>query len=114
MRERRLTRTVRAHQRVHFTRLHFEIHTVQDLVAGHTDMQVLDLEHAHGMTTFTSSPSTTTSYTGTGVVAGRVCGSPVSRENVEPCFGHSISRSSAHTSPSDSEKSACEHVSLMA
>jgi len=43
------------------------------------------------------------SYTRTGWVAGKVAGSPVSSENVEPCFGHSISRSSSHTSPSDRE-----------
>ena len=36
-------------------------------------------------------------------VAGSVCGSPESNEKVEPCFGHSISRSSSHTSPSESE-----------
>ena len=38
-----------------------------------------------------------------GRVAGSVCGSPVTREKVEPCFGHSISSSSSQTSPSESE-----------
>src|SRR6476620_899306 len=94
--------------------LHLEVDSVQDLVARHADVQVGDLECAPGTTTSTSAPSTTTSKTGTGTVAGRVCGSPVTSENVEPCLGHSISTSSGHTSPSDSEKSACEQVSLIA
>ena len=36
VRQRRLARTVRAHQRVHFAGTNFEIHAVQDLVAGDT------------------------------------------------------------------------------
>ncbi len=58
--------------------------------------------------------STRTSNTGTGWVAGNVTGSPVSRLNVLLCFGHSISRSSHHTSPSDSETLAWLHTSPMA
>ena len=36
-------------------------------------------------------------------VAGSVWGSPLVKENVDPCFGHSISHSSSQTSPSASE-----------
>ena len=75
------------------------------------DPQPGDAKCAHGrppaapghVVTTTSSPSIFTSYARTGDVAGSVAGSPVSSENVDPCFGHSISRSSSHTSPSDSE-----------
>ena len=48
------------------------------------------------------------------MVAGSDCGSPVTSENVLPCFQHSISRSSHITSPSDSEMSACVQRSPMA
>src|SRR5215207_3764934 len=62
----------------------------------------------------TVSPSTSVRKTGTGWVAGSVTGSPVVKLNVLECFGHSISRSSHHTSPSDSETLAWLHVSPMA
>ena len=42
----------------------------------------------------------------TGLVAGREHGSPVVRSKIAPCRTHSISRSSAKTSPSDNEKSS--------
>ena len=64
--------------------------------------------------TITLPSSIRTSNTGTGCVAGSVIGSPVSRLNVLLCFGHSISRSSHHTSPSDSETWAWLHMSPMA
>src|SRR4051812_9082508 len=50
---------------------------------------------------------------GTGWVAGSVNGSPVVREKAEPCFGHSISSSSAQTSPSAIDASAWVHWSPM-
>src|SRR5262249_43315559 len=124
--------TVRSHQRMDLARAELEVDAAQDLVAADRGAQVLDPEHAlplsalragplgprltarrdtrlavfrlgHGRSTITASPSARTVETGTGRVAGRVCGSPVSNENVDPCFGHSISRSSSHTSPSESE-----------
>ena len=58
---------------------------------------------AHGITSNTSSPSTTTVYTGTAFVAGSEQGSPVRRSKVEPCLAHSSSRSSGQTSPSANE-----------
>ena len=54
---------------------------VADLEGAHCDLHV-DLDHA------VDDPAT---YTGTGLVAGSVCGSPVTRLNVLPCFQHSIS-----------------------
>src|SRR5581483_217631 len=49
-----------------------------------------------------------------GCVAGSVSGSPVLSEKAEPCLGHSISHSSAQTSPSASDASAWEQRSSRA
>src|SRR5262249_39741808 len=107
VRQRRLATAVRTHQRVHFTGAHLEVDAPQDLEVANRRVQSLHPQHRRrrrphcppsGSVTITSSPSTRTGYTGTGVVAGSDCGSPVSSENVDPCFGHSISSSSAHTS----------------
>src|SRR5947207_1140134 len=103
VRQRRLPRAVRAHERVDLARRDLEVDAAQDLLAVDGHPQPDDPQRAHAFVTTTSSPSILTSYTRTGCVAGRVAGSPVSSENVEPCFGHSISRSSSHTSPSDRE-----------
>src|SRR5262249_49000513 len=103
VRERRLARTVRAHQRVDFTRVDLEVDPAQDRMTVDAHAQIGYPQDAHANPTITSVPSTRTEYTGTGFVAGNVCGSPSMSENVEPCFGHSISRSSSHTSPSLSE-----------
>src|SRR6266540_1550752 len=99
--ERRLARAVRAHERVHLTRGDLEVDAAQDLLPGDRDPQPGDPQRAHVFVTTTSSPSILTWYTRTGCVAGSVAGSPVSSENVEPCFGHSISSSSSQTSPSE-------------
>src|SRR5690606_29510852 len=78
---------------------HGQVDSVQDLLAGDRCGQPADLERAHDASPSASSarvivtttrPSTTeASNTGTGWVAGRVDGTPVSRSNVLPCFGHS-------------------------
>ena len=54
------------------------------------------------------------SNTATGWVAGSVLGSPVCRLNALPCFGHSSSSSSHHTSPSDSDTLAWLQMSPIA
>ena len=100
--ERRLAGAVGAHEGVHLTGRDLEVDAAQDLHSRDRRMQVRDPQDAH-RSTITSSPSTRVPYTGTGWVAGRVCGSPLSSEKVEPCLGHSISRSSAQTSPSERE-----------
>ena len=64
--------------------------------------------------TVTASSTSSAVNTGTGWVAGSVTGSPVTRLNVLPCFGHSSSRSSHHTSPSASDTLAWLHTSPMA
>src|SRR5439155_26570330 len=106
MGERRLSGAVRTHQRVHLAGAHVQVDAPKNLVAGDGRVEIGDAQHVlgtHGSTTETSSPSTCVAYTATGRVAGSGCGSPVINEKVEPCFGHSISRSSSHTSPSESE-----------
>src|SRR5439155_26411987 len=103
VRQRRLARAVRAHEGVDLARGDLEVDAAQDLLAVDGDPQPGDPQRAHAFVPTRSSPSILTSYTRTGWVAGRVAGSPVSSENVEPCFGHSISRSSSQTSPSARE-----------
>src|SRR5579862_346040 len=109
-----LPRAVRPHHHVHFAASDGEVDTPHHLVAGGRRVEAFDFEHVsripgaraaacHGSTTATSSPVTSTSYTGTGFVAGREQGFPVSSSKVLPCLGHSISRSSVQTSPSASE-----------
>src|SRR5262249_921003 len=46
VRERRLAGAVGAHDRVHLAGVDREIHTLEDLVAAHGDVQVLDFEHS--------------------------------------------------------------------
>jgi hypothetical protein len=101
--EGRLPGPIGPHQRVHLARGDLEVDPAQDVLPVDGNPQAGDPQRAHAFVTTTSSPSILTSKTRTGWVAGSVAGSPVSSENVEPCFGHSISRSSSHTSPSDSE-----------
>ena len=61
VRQRRLPRPVRAHQRVHLARLHLEVDAAQDLVARRpTRAGPTISQHAHGSVTITSSPSTRT------------------------------------------------------
>ena len=94
-----------------------EVDAAQDLLAADGGPQALDLQRRHDAPPtwiVTVSPSTSVRNTGTGCVAGSVSGSPVTRLNVLPCFGHSISRSSHHTSPSDSETLAWLQMSPMA
>ena len=60
VRQRRLARAVRPHERVHLARLHLEVDAAQDLVALDRRVEVDDPQHAHGRLTITSSPSTRT------------------------------------------------------
>src|SRR5919109_1723257 len=113
--QRGLPRSVRAHQRVDLALQNREIHATQDLPSLHRHVQVADLEArlllAHVISTFTSSSSTFTVYTGTGSVAGSDRGLPVSRSNTEPCWGHSIVPKSPSISPSWRWAWACEQIS---
>src|SRR5690606_8956304 len=97
---------VRPHDGVHLAAGDGEVDALQDLPARHAGPQAPHLEERHQNRTTTSSPSTATSYTATGCVAGSVFGSPVSSEKAEPCFQHSISLVSSYTSPSLSGTSA--------
>src|SRR3954454_14435718 len=83
--QRRLTRSVRTHERVDLTGAHFEVDSTQNLVPTDGRVQIADAQDVtgrvarvrrvrHGSTTDTSLPSTWTVYTGTGWVAGSVCG----------------------------------------
>src|SRR5690606_39206297 len=96
---------VRAHHGVDLARRHRQVDALQDLVAVDGRPQAADLERAHCASTETvtwTRPSTTSAVnTGIGCVAGSDCGCPSSRLNVLPWRGHSISRSSHHTSPPD-------------
>ena len=75
-----LARTIRPHDRMHFTRRDREIDTIEDLFAGHRGRETTNLESAHDATSTFTLPSTTeAAYTGTGCVAGRVSGTPVTR-----------------------------------
>ena len=81
VRERRLPRSVRAHERVHLARAHLEVDAAQDLVAG----DAYACRSADRSASLTAPPPSRrrrrprTSYTGTGCVAGSVCGSPVAQ-----------------------------------
>src|SRR5207247_10446032 len=107
---------VRTPHRVDLAAADLEVDATEDLFALDTCSQPANRQLAHwsGSSTKRSSPSRTISYTRTGCVAGNDWGSPVTSENVLPCFQHSISSSSSHTSPSDSGTSACVHRSATA
>ena len=47
VRQRRLARAVRAHERVHLARAHLEVDAAQDLLPRDGGVQVRDLQHAH-------------------------------------------------------------------
>ena len=83
---------------------HFEVDAAQDLPGVNTGVKIGDLEHAGGqlITAKTSPESTSIGTTLTDWVAGRLCGEPSDREKVLPCRRHSISHTSAKTSPSES------------
>ena len=106
VRQRRLARAVRAHQRVHLARAHLEVDAAQDLVAGDASRAgrrcaARDRSRQHHRSRRRRRPRPRTR-----APAGSPAASAAHRscsENVEPCFGHSISRSSSHTSPSESE-----------
>jgi hypothetical protein len=115
VRQRRLARSVRAHDDVDLAAAHDQIDAPQDLAAVDAGAQAVDDQlGSHGARTTTRPSTTTTSNTGVARVAGRHCGSPSTSENELPCFQHSISLRSGNTSPSDREMSACVQRSPIA
>ena len=97
--ERRLARAVGAHHRVDLAAAHDEVDPAggspcrRRRPAGPRCTAQLARRLAHAITTNTSSPSTRTSYTGTGRVAGSDVGlAGRSSEKQLPCFQHSIWR----------------------